>query len=162
MTYLLWAALAHAADPQGVSFQVLLRGGAAGATPVVQTTWLGEERTLTLTDDGASPGDKAGDNVFVGRWSGDPVRVLPVRLSVTTTAGSTELASFNEVLGEGDNDLAYDVELGASPSVRRVAAAWSSRSAEVAELARTGASIGWAALVLGYVAWLVGRSPAPR
>jgi hypothetical protein len=162
VTYLLWASLAHAADAQSVRVQVLLRDAPAAATPYVTTTWLGAARSFPLSDDGSEPGDKAGDHVYVGHLSGAVVRVLPVAIGVTTADGPETLAAFNEVLGEGDNDLAYEVTLGSTGSVRRVAAAWSSRSAEVAELARTGASIGWAALVLGYVAWLVGRSPAPR
>ncbi len=162
MTWLLWASLAHASAAQAVEVQVLLRDAPRGTAPLVATTWLGEERTLTLVDDGSVPGDKPGDEVYVGRWTGEPVRVLPVRILLTSASGAQTVAAFNEVLDDGENDLSYVVELGDPVSVRRVASAWSQRSAEVAELARTGASIGWAALVLGYVAWLVGRSPGPR
>lgn len=163
LTILLAAMLAHAGETTSVTVQLQLLSFPAGAQPVALTTWLGEDRTMQLVDDGSITMDKAGDGVFVGRWTGDDVRVLPVRLGLRSSTGTvTTLGAFNEVVGAGENDFAYAVSSETPPTVRRVAAAWSSRSAEAADLARVGAAIGWAGLVLGYVAWLVGRSPGSR
>lgn len=163
LTILLGAMLAHAGETTSVTVQLQLTNFPAGMQPVAMTTWLGEDRSLPLVDDGSITMDKAGDGVFVGRWSGDDVRLLPVRLGLRSAAGTvTTLGAFNEVVGEGENDLAYAVSSETPPTVRRVATAWSSRSAEAADLARVGAAIGWTGLVLAYVAWLVGRSPGSR
>lgn len=164
LAIILATAVVHAGSGATVRVQVQFPEVPAGAQPVAMTTWLGEDRTLVLVDDGSVSGDKAGDKVFVGGWEGDVVRVLPVRLGLRASTGETAtLAAFNEALGEGETDLSYAVAPphapGSAPVVRRVAAAWSSRSAEAADLARVGAAIGWTALVLGYVAWLVGRAP---
>lgn len=160
---MLAAALAHAGESTSVNVQLQLKNFPAGAQPVALTTWLGEDRTLALVDDGSVTMDKAGDGVFVGRWTGDDVRLLPIRLGLRSSTGTvTTLGAFNEVVGTGENDFAYAVSSATPPAVRRVASAWSSRSAEAADLARVGAAIGWTALVLGYVAWLVGRSPGSR
>lgn len=160
---LLAATLAHAGGATSVTLQLQVKDVPAGAQPVGMTTWLGEDRTLALVDDGSITGDKAGDGVFVGRWTGDEVRLLPVRLGLRSSTGEiSTLGAFNEVVGTGENDLSYTVSSTTPPTVRRVAAAWSSRSAEASDLARVGAAIGWTGLVLGYVAWLVGRSPGSR
>ncbi len=158
---LLIAALARAEDQQAVQLSVQVRGAPAGTELLASTTWLGEDRTVVLTDDGSVAGDLVGDGVFSGHWSGATVRVLPVRLSVRSSTGSlTTIGVYNEVLGSGETDLAYAVELGTPQSARRVALAGSSRAAEVSDLVRVSAGVGWAGLVLAYVAWLVGRTPA--
>ena len=164
LALLLTSAVVYAGSGGAVLVQVQIAEVPAGAQPVAMTTWLGEDRTLVLVDDGSVTGDKAGDKVYIGRWEGEVVRILPVRLGLRASTGeTTTLAAFNEALGMGEHDLAYTVAAGTAPGsppvVRRVAAAWSSRSAEAADLARVGAAIGWTALVLGYVAWLVGRAP---
>ncbi|MSQ00293.1 MAG: hypothetical protein EXR71_00185 [Myxococcales bacterium] len=158
---LLTASLARADDELAVQLAVQVRGAPAGTELWASTTWLGEDRTLRLTDDGSVAGDLVGDDVYAGHWSGSAVRVLPVRLTARSSTGAvTTLGVFNEVLGIGETELAYAVEMGTPHSVRRVALGGSSRAAEVSDLVRVSAGIGWAGVVLAYVAWLVGRTPA--
>ncbi len=158
---LLTAVLAWAEDEQAVQLSVQVHGAPPGTEFLASTTWLGEDRTVVLTDDGAVVGDLVGDGVYSARWSGAAVRVLPVRLTARSSTGSLmTIGVYNEVLGLGETDLAYAVEMGSPQSVRRVALTGSSRAAEVSDLVRVGAGVGWAGLVLAYVAWLVGRTPA--
>lgn len=158
----LLASLAVADEAVTVQVAVQLSGAEAGTVPWVATTWLGEDRRLALRDDGSAPGDAPGDGVYVGEWSGAPVRVLPVRVGYDAGGASTTAALYNEVLGDGPVELSYALALGDEPSVRRVARAGSMRAAEVSDLVRVAAALGWTGLVLGWVAWLVGRSPDPR
>lgn len=154
----LFVASAVAGDPVTVRIRVHAPDVPATGRLVARTTWLGEDLAIRLTDDGTTRGDRPNDGVYVGWTSGDTVRVLPLELVLESADGTpTSLAGFNEPLDDGANDLAYAVTFAPQLSVRRVAAAWSSRTAETADLAVAGASLGWTGLVLAYVGWLVAR-----
>lgn len=156
MVLLLLSALA--AEPQVVRFEVAAPGHAPALGLRVETTWLGEERALTLRDDGSTPGDAPGDGVFVGELSGEPVRALPVRLVLEGGGhrGVEVYAGLERVFQPADR-LAWALSLGDAPVATRVAAPYLARSGDSREVAWVAASIGWVCLLLGYVAWLLGR-----
>jgi len=160
---LLLCASIAAASSQSVHIVVQLDPSLIGSTVRVSTTWLGEDRAMDLVDTGPGSGGDPADGLYVGDWSGAPVRVLPVRLTLQAPDGTlTPIALYNEALDAEAHELAYAVRGGDTPSVRRVATAGSSRAAEIADLSSTAAALGWTGLVLGWVAWLVGRSVPAR
>lgn len=116
----------------------------------VGVTWLGEERTLVLTDDGSTPGDAPGDGVRVGSTAGDAVRLLPVRVRVD----GAQVWDGLEPLVLGENRVAFTIERSPAPWARRVVTAASSQAGEANRMAGRAAALGWMALVLGFVAWL--------
>jgi len=163
ITALLSLLAAAAAEPpppdQKVRLEVATLGTFPGLSVEAHTTWLGEERTLTLRDDGVIPGDVPGDGLFVGTWRGAPVRVLPVTLVV----GSEVHAPFEAYAGleritQPQDRLSWALDLDETPTARRVAAPLLARPMEARELSGVAASLGWMCLALLYVAWLVGRT----
>lgn len=156
-----WLLVAGLSAAQTVQVAVVARGAPAGAVFYAETTWLGDDRTTRMLDDGSVVGDLAGDGVDVAVWSGDPVRVLPVWIAVELPGGSMQtIGGFEEEVNDDDR-LVYAVTWDPTPSLRRVPAALTVRGAEVAEAASTAAALGWTGLVFGYVAWLV-RARGPR
>ncbi len=163
MSPLLLCASIAAASSQSVHIVVQLDASLIGSKVRVSTTWLGEDRAMDLVDTGPGSGGDPEDGLYVGDWSGAPVRVLPVRLTLQAPDGTlTPIALYNEALDAETHELAYAIAGGDTPSVRRVATAGSSRAAEIADLSSTAAALGWTGLVLGWVAWLVGRSVPAR
>ncbi|MCB9761482.1 MAG: hypothetical protein H6739_16685 [Alphaproteobacteria bacterium] len=130
----------------------------------VRTTWLGEDRTLVLRDDGSSPGDVPADGLYVGAWTGDPVRVLPIRILATGGALSeAEVYAGLERIHQPADRLAYALAFGDNPRAQRVVAPYLVRTLDARESSWVTASLGWAGLLFLYVVWLVGRAfPARR
>jgi hypothetical protein len=145
---------ASLAGTQAVRVEVV--AGRPDARIGVETTWMGEDRALALKDDGSTPGDLPGDGIFVGEWTGEAVRVLPVRLTV----GDAEVAAFYEPLAAERDRLVYAVDWTTPPRARRVAAALPPKTLDAANAAAAAAGIGWVGLVMAYVGWLVKRSGA--
>lgn len=156
---LLLASRASAADDVGVRLEVATLAAVPGLAIAAETQWLGEARRVALVDDGAAPGDVAGDGVYVAELRGAPIRALPVRLVVTTDAAAEQeaYAGLEPVDAAGDR-LAWALELGARPTARRVVAPLPLASASAADLNYLGALVGWAAFALLYVAILVRRA----
>lgn len=157
----LLAVAAWAAPPQVVRLEVASAWRLSAVE--VETVWLGEARTLALTDDGRVDGDLPGDGVWVGEWTGEAVRLLPVRVYVTGAEGArVEVSGSVEPLAFPHDRLVWVLEQnGDTLTARRAAAALPSRPLEVAETAFAAAGFGWAGLLLLYVGWLVRRLP-PR
>ncbi len=167
---MLVALLAIAASSAGAGalqkVRVEVVGGVEGESVRIyaDTTWLGEDRSLALTDDGSTPGDTPHDGVVSGEWTGAPVRVLPIRLTYAPSGADGEeetrvdIAAFLEPVDVSEDRLVYAIDWGAPPTARRVAAALPPRAMNVADTAGVAAALGWTGLVLAYVAWLVRRA----
>ena len=167
-------------DTDQQSLRLVVHTLAAPPDLVVEAeyTWLGEERSQRLRDDGVDPDEAAGDGVFTGSWTGAPVRMLPVRLLVSrevaevvqpvvgapvpqvAVAVPVEAYAGIEVLSLDDDELAWSLELDAPPRARRVPVARSSRQVAFLELVGVGGSLLWAVLVMGVVIGLVRRFEA--
>ncbi len=150
------------AEPLEATQEVRLEVATTRAFPGLEieahTTWLGEARVLPLHDDGQLAGDVPGDGVYVGIWTGAPVRVLAIQLQVATDAHSPfEAYGGLERIVQPTDRLAWALEMDETPTARRVAAPLLSRPTEARELSGVAASLGWACLAFLYVAWLVGR-----
>jgi len=149
----------HAAPTQQI---VRLEVDAAAVDPrlevQVHALWLGAARSVTLRDDGSTPGDVAGDGVWLGELRGDPVSMLPLSLTVARGGAPVTAWEGNEPIALGEDHLSWSLELGDTPRAWRVAAAATSRSARAREAAAVTAPIAWACFVLIYVAWLVERA----
>lgn len=156
---MLWVLEAAA---QTVRIEVVARDLPEGVRLVAETTWLGEDRTSSLVDDGTAPLDRPGDGVYVTSWSGDPVRILPVWIVAVDADGERTLAGFDEVIAAEDDRLVYALSWTTPPQVRRVAAALPARAMEVADTAVIAASLGWCGLVMAAVAWLARRPAEER
>ncbi len=161
----LWLSSALAASPetaQTVRLEVATARGFPGLHIEASTTWLGEERTTVLLDDGSQPGDVPGDGLFVSTWSGAPVRVLPVRLTVSSDAHPPfEAYGGLERIVQPADRLAWALDIDETPTARRVAAPLLARPMEARELSGVAASLGWACLAFLYVVWLIGRGDSP-
>lgn len=156
---------AHAEPPgasQSVRLEVATARGFPGLSIAAHTTWLGEERSVTLRDDGQLPGDVPGDGLYVGHWQGEPVRVLAIRLIVSSDAHEPfEAYGGLERVFQPQDRLSWALDLDETPSARRVAAPLQARPMEARELSGVAASLGWACLAFLYVGWLVGRGRSP-
>lgn len=141
---------------QTVRIEVVVGDARPDARVLVETTWMGEDRSLELRDDGALAGDQPADGVLVGELSGEAVRVLPVRVIVDGDE-RVEAGAWFEPLAADHDRLVYAIEWTTPPRARRVAAAVPPRAMTAADTAGTAAAIGWAGLVLAYVGWLVGK-----
>jgi hypothetical protein len=160
LAFLLSPATAGPPRPaQAVRLEVATARGFPGLQIEAHTTWLGVERTLQLHDDGQVPGDVPGDGLYVGTWMGDAVRVLPIRLVVSSDAHAPfEAYGGLERIVQPVDRLAWALDLDETPTARRVAAPLLARPMEARELSGVAASLGWACLAFLYVAWLVGRA----
>ncbi len=150
--------VASASAPHVVRFEV----GAPAADPQtrvhVTATWLGEERTVELVDNGTAPGDVAGDGVWVGQLSGEPVSLLPLEMWVQRGGDRTEAWAGVEPVAQGEDRLTWALDLSGEPRATRVSAPATARRARASEAADAMAPVAWACFVLIYVAWLVERS----
>jgi hypothetical protein len=129
-------------------------------TVEVQTTWLGEARSLALRDDGSGPTDDPADGLYAGRWEGAPVWSLPIRVLVTDGDRPPVLAYEGvEQVYEPEDRLSYLLDLTANePRVERVVAPASRRLLDGRERSWVAASLGWACLALLYAAFLAQRA----
>lgn len=153
----LFVALGAAADrPQQVHLAVAAGCHPEGLRIEAEAQWLDETRRLILLDDGSVPGDRPGDRVYAGVWTGEVVRTLPVRLYVSADAIElTEVAASAETVALGSDRLVWALECEPALRARRVAAAMPVRSMEMAETTGVAATLAWVGLALTYVAWLL-------
>ena len=160
----MWLALLlAAAPPQALRVTVASATAGPGVTIEVRTTWLGEPRTMVLTDDGSQPGDTPADGVYAGEWTGDAVRILPITLVQRGDSGEVILYDGLERVYQPADTLSFSLTADDPPRAERVVAPYVARRVEARETARVAASVGWAILVFVYAAWLVGRAwPAGR
>jgi hypothetical protein len=136
----------------------------SGLTAVA--TWLGRERMVVLTDDGAAPDMLPADEIWTAQWSGPPLHLLPVRVEAqcgdAEERKSAEIYAGLERLHGGDNLISLMITKDCdAPAVRVPSAA---DQTDNAELKRLGAHAGWLVLGLLGVVWAAGRfrpSPAP-
>ncbi len=168
--------------PDPTEQQLLLQVHTLAAPPSLvveaESTWLGEELRTPLLDDGLSPDEVAGDGVFTALWVGAPVRMLPVRLLVSSAVEEVQQPEVGapipqvqaevpveayagiEVLSLDDRSLAWSLELDDPPRARRVPVPRSSRQVAFLEMGQVGASVLWAAFVMAVVVGLVRRFDA--
>lgn len=158
------ALLVAAESSQEVRLEVVAGCRPQGLEIEAETQWLGEARALTLRDDGSVAGDRAGDGVYAGVWTGNTVRTLPLRLYVTTDdVARTEVSASAEHVAMGSDRLVWALDCDPVLRARRVALALPGRLVDMAESTGLGATLGWFGLVLTYVAWLVQpRREPPR
>lgn len=153
--------LLHAA-PQTIRLEVGTIVTEPMLTVRLEAVWLGEERSVTLTDDGSVAGDVAGDGIWLGELSGEPVSMLPLTIVVERDRGPEkeiiEAWAGNESIALDTDRLTWALELGDSPRAYRVAGATTARVASAREAAAVTAPIAWACFLLIYVAWLVERA----
>ncbi len=152
---------AWAAGEATVRLEVEAQAWQGALRLTAETRWLGEERSLELTDHGEAAGDVAGDGIRVGTWEGAPVQALPVRL-VLQEPGEAPVVVYEgvEVIVADDDRLSWQLlptgEDGTGPPrAWRVArplqgAALPARS----ETGRIVAAGMWALLVCNLVGWL--------
>ena len=120
-----WGSIAAA---QTVRLEVASAWSPRGLHLYAETTWLGEDRTVELTNDGTAPGDRAGDNVWTATWEGEPVRMLPIRILAEADGFERrEIGAGMEVVSVDDDRLGWVVEDSATPRARRSALAWPGR-----------------------------------
>jgi len=124
---------------------------------VVAARWLGEDKVVTLRDDGGGgPADQPADGVYVGSLRGPRPSLLPLRLAPADGGpalweGTLRPAAPTEQLYfelRTDHNGVHAIVLPAAPL---------GRSADSRELAWTAAGFGWAALVLVYALGLALR-----
>lgn len=158
MISLLFAA-ALAQSPQTVRLQVATLRNLPTLQVTAETTWLGEERVVQLLDDGSAPGDSPGDGVYVGEWTGAPVRALPIRLLVQAPGQPRfEVYTGLERVMQPEDRLSFALELGDAPRAQRVAAPYLARARDSREVSWVAASLGWGVLVFAWLAWMLGRA----
>ncbi len=161
-----WAGLVASVVPvhaATVDFSVVVgrEVPADAVTLEVQGTWLDEPFTVVLRDEH----DVRGDGVWSGEWTGDAVRLLPVRLMLRQGDGpAVELAASTELLDERGGALTWALDAdprSTRPRARRVAWIQPARQMERLEAATTAAGLGWFAVVFFYIAWWAAdRRPA--
>lgn len=150
--------LIAAAPPQTLRVVVATTVPRPGLVVEVRTTWLGEERKMRLTDDGSQPGDVAMDGLYSGVWTGEAVRMLPIQLVQPSDSSDWVLYEGLERVYQPSDTLSYALTSDSPPRALRVVAPYVAQRVEMRETSWVAASIGWAALVFVYVAWLVGRA----
>ena len=131
----------------------------AGPTPaiVAEVRWLGETRTIALSNDGREAGDTPGDNILVGQISGDALRLLPIRL---LTAGSPprELWSGVESVSPTADSLVFELhDRGGTLQADRVAAPWFGQPRVGHERERIDIAGAWMLIAFATVAFLARR-----
>ena len=148
--------------PQEVRLEVVAECQPNNLAIEVTTQWLGEARTMTLRDDGVLPEDRARDGVYVGVWTGETARSLPLRLSISATdVAPTEVSASTETVAVGRDRIVWALECEPQWRARRVAAALPSRSLEMVEATGVAATLSWLGLILAYLAWLLQGQRAP-
>jgi hypothetical protein len=128
LVVLAWAvgpveALASAESAQTLRIEVAHIEGTDLNSIQVHGRWLGQARGAALFDDGIPPDAVAEDGTWTTEWSGDPIRMLPLRLvaSCTSEAGlvSREVYAGTELLTAGDNLLSFAINKDCSaPAIR--------------------------------------------
>ncbi|MFZ5480246.1 MAG: hypothetical protein ACOZNI_26010 [Myxococcota bacterium] len=155
-------AIAFADDPaQTVRVEVATDWRPQNLRVYAETTWLGEDRKLELKNDGTVAGDVAMDNIFVGVWTGEPVRELAIRIvAEAQDVPRAEAGAGIEPVALGEDRVVYAMSLNdkGKPVARRVAAALPGPAQEMVEPTMIAATLGWVALAFAYVGWLVHRT----
>lgn len=150
--------------PQRVVFQV-----AAPFEPVIAAVQLrfvrgGESRVLDLVDDGGSPVDAAWDGVWAGLDEGPWARALNVEMTVIAGDGQPLTAWTGLVGTEERFTTVVAWQLRRDPEgmrALRVAAAWPEDTVVVPDGLGVWVGLGWACLLLGWVAAMVPSRRAP-
>ena len=151
-----WALIAAAVSSAAtVDLAVVVgRGVPAGAVSFeVRGQWLDAPVAVALTDaHGVS-----GDGLWTAELSGEPVRMLPLTLTMTSPQGEeVELARSTEMMDRDGGRITWALDgdpLTTIPRARRVALARPARQMERFEAASTAAGVAWLGLVFLYVAW---------
>jgi hypothetical protein len=146
--------------PQTVRIEIVNTEAENVAEITAVATWLGQERMVMLADDGIPPDAVETDEVWTAEWTGDPVRMLPVRIQAVcgTRAGgqSVEVFAGIERLHAGDNVVSYRLsEDCTAPATRIPSVKSDSRQAKHRTLAAHSA---WLILGLVAVAFAVPRA----
>lgn len=153
---MLWMSLAAQAEPQRLELAVVAPSAMRELRVWAHASWLGEERTIELLDDGSTPGDRANDGVRVAEWRGEPVQALTLQLTAQERPDSpvVEIYAATEVLFSPDDALSWDLHLGPPLRAERTARPLSSDAPQRDERVQVAAAIGWAIFVLNLVGWL--------
>ena len=126
-------------------------------TIVAEVQWLGETRTVALSNDGHEAGDSPGDNILVGHVSGDAVRLLPIRL-LTADGAPRELWSSVESLSSTGASLVFELQdRGGTLHAERVAAPWFGQPRVGHERERIDIGGAWTLIAFATVAFLARR-----
>lgn len=134
------------AAPWAVSFVLSAPEAANLNEPSVEVRWLGETRTVILEPVEAP----ANEQVWQGTLSGDPIRLLPVRLhSRSSPSGpSVDLYTSVEVLTYGDQTLHFAMAENRTMAAHRVSGAGTLSTVAARDAERLSLSYMWAAMMV--------------